>query len=140
MKKIILILSTSIFLICFSTYVSFAQNQNQANYDEALAQKQQTQAEHRNAVDRKRTAYQNYMNAIKNSSSQEIREKARQEYLKASADEEIARSRVDKNFVSKYKSNYKVPDQWHKKLDKSYNKGHFNKMFRDSIKSNGQMR
>ena len=140
MKKTIIILSTSILLAGTFAYVSFAQNQNQANYEEALAKKQQSQAEHRDAVDRKRAAYQNYMNAIKNSSSQEVREKARQEYLKASADEEIARSRIDKNFVSQNKSNYKVPDQWHKKLDKSYNNGHFNKMFRDSLKPNGQMR
>lgn len=49
------------------------------------------------------------MNAIKNSSSQEVREKARQEYLKASADEEIAALELIKTLYPKIKATIKYP-------------------------------
>ncbi len=93
------------------------------------------------AQEREKKAYEQYTNAIKNSSSQEVREKARVRYLNAKRQAALLSAQLHANVKSdgtfksgpsKNSSNY-----WHKRLDKSYGKDAMHKMLDKSYGKDG---
>lgn len=134
MKKTILILSTSILLAVPFAYVSFAQEVISGQYGPRVQQPE------KGALDK-------YMDVISTSSSQEVIEKAKEEYKEA-ANEALIKSFSDPtlylnpdSYLNPIKSetqsnkpkSTRDPNKWHKKLDKSKGNAYWQRKLQDTL-------